>query len=245
MLDLHCHILRGLDDGAADLEESRLMLEIASRNGIETIVTTPHYNSGIAPLIQARHEELSEFAVQYKIKLLTGCEYTLQQAVSIDGPLITLGGTSYLLIDLNTPYMPPYIEQHIFNIALRNYKIILAHVEKLLNISYLDKLLELQRHGVYFQINAASLLGHHGSAIRKTALKLINAGLCQIIASDAHNTRGRTFHLSEAADLICREFSSEAASSIFETNPNLILQNQEPEIHKFKRKSIFAKISGK
>lgn len=242
MIDFHCHILRGIDDGADCLETSCVMLKLAVDDGIKTIITTPHYQTGIEDIITARHEELYQFAVSAGITLLTGCEYTLMQAVELKHNLTTLNSTSYLLVDLNSPYLPPYIEQHIFNIELNNYRVILAHPEKLLNIGHLEKMMELLRHGVYFQINAASVLGFHGGTVKKLALKMIQCGLCHLIASDAHNTRGRSFHLSEAASLISKEFSADVTEQIFECNPELMLQNKEPNMVEFKRKTIFSRL---
>ena len=243
MIDIHCHILHDIDDGPPSLEKASEMLRNAQADGIDTIIATPHFNSATASIIAARRDELSGNAQQYGIKLLTGCEYTLSDfSVELDKTLITLAETSFVLVDLNTCSIPLSMEQLAFKAGLKGFRIILVHPEKLLPLESLRKMLELHQAGIYFQVNAASINGKSGRGAQLTAEKMIAAGICDYIASDAHNVKNRSFETMQAKSRVNVLFGDDAAETIFELNPKLLLKNNEPESIAFKRKSLFARL---
>jgi len=243
MIDIHCHILHDIDDGPPSMEKAIEMLCAARADGIDTIIATPHFNSTTVPMISTRCEELSGHAEQYGIKLLTGCEYTLSDfSVELDKTVIPLGKTSFVLVDLNTYSIPLSMEQLAFKAGLKGLHLILAHPEKLLPLESLRKMIELHQHGIFFQVNAASINGKSGSGAQLTAEKMIAAGICDYIASDAHNVKNRSFETMQAKSRVTALFGDEAAETIFELNQKLLLQNKEPESVAFKRKSLFARL---
>ena len=243
MIDIHCHILHDIDDGPPSLEKAIEMLCAARADGIDTIIATPHFNSTAVPMIPARHEELSGHAQQCGIKLLTGCEYTLSDfSVELDKTVIPLGETSFVLVDINTCSIPLSMEQLAFKAGLKGIHIILVHPEKLLPVESLRGMIELHQHGIFFQVNAASINGKSGRGPQITAGKMIAAGICDYIASDAHNIKNRSFENTQAKSRVTGLFGDEAAETIFELNPQLLLQNKEPESVAFKRKSLFARL---
>jgi protein-tyrosine phosphatase len=243
MIDIHCHILHDIDDGPPSLEKAVAMLQNAQADGIDTIIATPHFNPTTVPMISARRDELSAHAQQYGIKLLTGCEYTLSDfCVELDKAVMPLGETSFVLVDLNTCSIPLSMEQLAFKAGLKGFRIILVHPEKLLPLESLRKMLELHQAGIYFQVNAASINGKSGRGAQMTAEKMIAAGICDYIASDAHNINNRSFETTQAKSRVTGLFGDEAAETIFELNPQLLLQNKESESMAFKRKSLFARL---
>lgn len=243
MIDIHCHILHDIDDGPPSLEKAVAMLRNAKADGIDTIIATPHFNAVTVQMISARREELSATARQCGIKLLTGCEYTLSDfSVELDKTVMPLGETSFVLVDLNTCSIPLSMEQLAFKAGLKGFRIILVHPEKLLPLESLRKMLELHQAGIYFQVNAASINGKSGRGAQLTAEKMIAAGICDYIASDAHNVKNRSFETMQAKSRVTVLFGDEAAETIFELNPQLLLQNKEPESMAFKRKSLFARL---
>lgn len=243
MIDIHCHILHNIDDGPPSLEKSIEMLQTAQADGIDTIIATPHFNSTTTSLISARHDELSSHAQRCGIKLLTGCEYTLSDFTSeLDKPMLPLNGTSFILVDLNTCSIPQFMEQLAFKAGLKGFHIILVHPEKLLAAQSLPKMLELHQQGVFFQVNAASINGKSGKLPQITAEKMIAAGICDYIASDAHSVKNRPFEMQQAKSRVNDLFGNEAAETIFELNPHLLLQNKEPESIAFNRKSLFSRL---
>ena len=243
MIDIHCHILHDIDDGPSSLQKAVKMLDAAMADGIDTIIATPHFTPTVGSMISARHDELSSHAQQCGIKLLTGCEYTLSDFNSeLDKSMLPIGGTSFILVDLNTCSIPQFMEQQAFKAELKGFHIILVHPEKLLAAQSLPKMIELHQHGVFFQVNAASINGKSGKLPQMTAEKMIAAGICDYIASDAHNTVSRPFEMRLAKSRVTDLFGNNAAETIFELNPQLLLQNKEPESIAFKRKSLFARL---
>ena len=243
MIDIHCHILHDIDDGPPSLQKAVEMLCAARADGIDTIIATPHFTPTVASMIAARHDELFSRARQCGIKLLTGCEYALSELNSeLDKSMLPLDGTSFILVDLNTCSIPQFMEQLAFKAELKGFHVILVHPEKLLAAKSLPKMFELHQHGVFFQVNAASINGKSGKLPQMTAEKMIAAGICDYIASDAHNTVSRPFEMRLAKSRVTDLFGNNAAETIFELNPQLLLQNKEPESIAFKRKSLFARL---
>ena len=243
MIDIHCHILHDIDDGPPSQEKAIEMLRAARADGIDTIIATPHFSPAVAPVISSRRGELSGHAQQCGIRLLAGCEYTLSDFNSeLDKTIMPLGETSFVLVDLNSYAIPQFMEQLAFKAGLKGFRMILVHPEKLLSSQNLPKMLELHLHGIFFQVNAASINGRSGPLPRRTAEKMIAAGICDYIASDAHNIESRPFEMQQAKSRVTALFGNDAAGTIFELNPQLLLQNKEPESRAFKRKNIFSRM---
>jgi protein-tyrosine phosphatase len=243
MIDIHCHILHDIDDGPPSLEKAIEMLRAAKSDGIDTIIATPHFNSTTVPVISLRRSELSSHALQCGIKLLTGCEYTLSDfSAELEKSILVLGETSFVLVDLNTCSIPQFMEQLAFKAGLKGLRIILVHPEKLLTAKSLPGMIELHLHGVFFQVNAASINGKSGRFPQIIAKKMIAAGICDYIASDAHNMKNRHFEMKQAKSCVTTLFGNDAAETIFELNPQLLLQNKEPESIAFKPKSLFSSL---
>jgi len=243
MIDIHCHILHGIDDGPTSLEKAVEMLCAARADGIDTIIATPHFNPATVPVISVRRNELSGHAQQCGIKLLTGGEYTLSDfSAELDKTILPLGETSFVLVDLNTCSIPQFMEQLAFKAGLKGFRIILVHPEKLLPTGCMRRMIDLHMHGIFFQVNASSINGKSGRLPRMTAEKMIAAGICDFIASDAHNIECRSFEMQQAKSRITALFGDNAAENIFELNPQLLLLNKEPESIAFKRKSLFSRL---
>jgi protein-tyrosine phosphatase len=243
MIDIHCHILHDIDDGPPSLEKAIEMLCAAGSDGVDTIIATPHFNSTAVPMISSRLNELSGHAQQCGIKLLAGCEYTLSDFnAELDKTMLPLSETSFVLVDLNTYSIPQFMEQLAFKAGLKGFRIILAHPEKLLHSKSLQRMIDLHLCGIFFQVNAASINGKSGRSSRITAEKMIAAGICDYIASDAHNIERRSFEMRQAKSHVAALFGNDAAETIFELNPQLLLRNKEPELIAFKRKSLFSRL---
>ena len=243
MIDIHCHILHDLDDGPHSLEKAIEMLHAARADGVDTIIATPHFNPATVPVIAVRRDELSVHAQQCGIRLLTGCEYTLSDfSAELDKTILPLGETSFVLVDLSTCSIPQFMEQLAFKAGLKGFRIILVHPEKLLSAKSMRGMIDLHMHGIFFQVNADSINGKSGRLPQMTAEKMIAAGICDFIASDAHNIEYRSFEIQRAKSRITALFGDDAAETIFELNPQLLLQNKEPVSIAFKRKSLFSRL---
>jgi len=226
MVDIHCHILPGIDDGASDLSVSLRMLDAAAADGIDTIFCTPHYSMRGGPRADRRRKTLEPRAASLGIRLLPGMEYSYSHIHEEREELRPLGDSSFLLIDLGCPSLPPSLGEFFFVLERRGYQIIIAHPERYL--ADIDSCAELARRGVFFQLNADSVLGRNGAPCRRMAERMIRAGHCHFIASDAHGTH-RTFRLGECRRRLESFRGGEFAEQVMTRNPQRLLNNLPPE----------------
>ncbi len=241
MVDIHCHILPEIDDGAKDFATAEQMLKAAAENGVDTIFCTPHYSEAALAAIPSRLTELQAAAASVGIRLLPGMEYAYRNFPMESTQLRPLGESSFLLIELNCPTLPPAIHDFFFALARRGYQVIIAHPERYL--TELHDCVELAGLGVFFQLNADSILGHNGADRRRMAERMLRSGHCHYIASDAHGVR-RKCRLRECRKRIESRFGALFAEVVFERNPQRLLRNLSPETPKA-RKGWLARLFGR
>ncbi|RIW36062.1 tyrosine protein phosphatase [Bacillus salacetis] len=219
MIDIHSHILPGVDDGAPDFTHSIAMAQQAVKEGIKTMIATPHHLDGKytnpGRLIRERVAELNQRIEEENVpvKILSGQEIRIfgELADELSGTeLLTLGETGpYVLIELPSSQVPRYTEQLLFDIQLKGYIPVIAHPER--NQEIIEnpgQLYNLVKKGAYSQVTALSVAGGFGKKIQKFSLSLIEHNLSHFIASDAHNTRTRPFKMAQALDVIEKKFGS-------------------------------------
>ncbi|MDN6626763.1 MAG: tyrosine protein phosphatase [Pisciglobus halotolerans] len=237
MIDLHCHILLDIDDGAKTIEDSINMAHEAVSEGITHILATPHYKNGhwdnekedILLLVDELQAELD--ARDIPLTIFPG------QEVRINGELfeeIEEGKIQfiderdqYILIEFPTPSIPEYAETMFFELQQMGITPIIVHPER--NHAILkdpDKLLSFVEKGALAQLTAASYTGGFGKEIQKLSKRLIEADLVHFIASDAHNTSSRSFHMKEAYEKLEKEFGVEKVEAYHQVTKDLI--NGEP-----------------
>lgn len=252
VIDIHCHILPRVDDGSSNYTESLLMAKQAESEGIRTIVATPHHQNGTynnfkAEILQ-KASELNEYLKSEKVDvtILPGQETRIYGEFVEDfkdDEIMTLGNvSSYVFLELPSSSVPRYTDQLCFDIQMLGLTPIIVHPER--NTELLenpDKLYRLIKNGAASQITAASLTGYFGKKIQKFTFDLVEANLTHFLASDAHNTKSRTFKMSEALDLVEKKYGTDLLY-YFIDNAELILDGQDiyreiPE--KVKRKKIF------
>jgi len=202
-IDIHTHILPGLDDGPRNMDESLLMAKWYSNIGIKTIIATPHYIHGTAWVSTREQirEEVNRLQEQISIKkisltVLPGMEIALNNQLKItfdDSILTPLGRSGYFLLEPSFYDPPQNLFELIDSMAAHKRNIVLAHPER---ASFCQKspqiIPELVKRGVKIQLNLGSLLGRFGNVCKKTALHLIASHCVHYIASDAHSTSDRT-----------------------------------------------------
>lgn len=238
MIDLHCHILPGLDDGASDLEAALAMARIASADGIKAIACTPHLVPGVynntGPVIRAAVERLQDDIAKTGIALRLTFGADIHIAPGLVGQLrsgqaLSLNGTRYFLFEPTHHIAPPRMEDQVFGLLAAGYVPILTHPERLTWIeNHYATVKRLARSGVLMQLTAGSLTGRFGSRPRYWAERILDEGLCHIVATDAHDPRRRPPHLAEARDVVARRFGDEEALNTVLTRPLGILNNVAP-----------------
>jgi len=238
VIDLHTHILPGLDDGAETLEDSIRMAEVAAADGITRLVATPH---GAEWGLQASREDLDARIGELQAALTArgvnvvvhpGLEAYLDPDLvkRVDaGNIFPLNNTRYVLVELPLYGYPRYVDQVFFDLQLKGYYPILAHPERNDGIQKDHRLLErLVERGVLAQLTAGSLLGAWGAAVKRTAQVFVERRLVHTIASDAHTWDGaRAPRLSSAVQAAARLIGEEAALAMVERTPEKILAGQE------------------
>ena len=236
MIDLHCHILSGIDDGAQTVTDSLAMAQKAVQEGIHTIVATPHHQNGkyvnerTSIIHQVKHlnDELEQHEIP--LKVLPGQEVRLYGDLLEDyeaGKIVTLNETNkYIFIEFPSNHVPRYAEQLLYELRVKGMIPIIVHPERNAElIEQPDKLYNLVNKGALTQVTAGSLLGKFGKN-QKFSLQLVEHNLTHMIASDAHNTTSRGFHLAESYELIEKECGMNVMSDLKE-NPYLIISGKQ------------------
>jgi protein-tyrosine phosphatase len=200
VLDLHSHILPGLDDGADDIEISLEMARIAVMEGVHTMAATPHVNFDyhVEPeTVVSRVGELSVALAGADIALavLPGAEISIPRAAHLNDDALasfSIGGGGTLLIE--SPYIKGIgsMEELLFDLQVRGFRVLLAHPERCPTFQDdPDRLRRIVARDVYCTVNTGSLAGAFGRRVRAFAIELVRSGLVHAIASDAHNDGGR------------------------------------------------------
>ena len=238
MIDLHCHLLPGVDDGAANMAVSLEMARIAVADGISTVVCTPHIlptvydNSG--PNIRVAVSRLKTALTEAGIPLsvLPGADVhiapDLIEGLS-GGRVLTLADSRYLLLEPPHHVLPPGLRDCVFGLMTAGYTPILTHPERLAWIGHhFDVIQQLASSGTLMQITAGSLTGRFGRRARHWSERMLDEGLVDLLATDAHDTGGRAPRLSEAVAVVMERCGEEQASQMVWTLPRAILDNLDP-----------------
>ncbi|ASN04223.1 tyrosine-protein phosphatase [Virgibacillus necropolis] len=249
MIDIHCHILPGIDDGAVTEADSLAMAREAVQQGIHTIIATPHHKNGkyenTKGSIVKSVEVLSELLVNEDVPLtlLAGQEIRINGDMIDDiekSELLSLNHTKYMFVEFPSSSVPRYAKQMLFDLQVSGYTPVIVHPER--NSELVQnpaKLYDFVRKGALTQVTAASLIGKFGKSIQKFSKQLVDANLTHFIASDAHNTTTRGFCMKDAYQELRSEFGADTFY-LFMENCQLLADNQnvnkmEPSMVKKKK----------
>ena len=226
MVDIHSHILYGLDDGPKSVDISRAMLDLAVASGTSVLVATPHsdlrysYNRST---VEAKLDELRTLTGG-RIELHAGCEMhlsyeNLRGAVE-DPARFAIGRGPYLLVELPEDRLPPNTRKLLGSLIHAGLAPIIAHPERnpLLRHNF-NELRQWVTDGCLIQVTAQSLSGRFGRSAQAAATALVRDGLVHFLASDAHDARHRPPGLAQAFDLVSERWGEELAVSLCITNP--------------------------
>lgn len=236
MIDLHCHILPGIDDGAQTIESSVEMAKQAISQGINTIVATPHHQNGkyinekadIEQYVQKLNEEFQQRNLT--LTILPGQESRIFGEMVEeyhDNKLLTLNNShKYVFVEFPSSQVPRYTEKLLFNLQSEGLIPIIVHPERNSRlIEDPDLLYNLVNKGALTQVTASSLTGHFGKKIQKFSHQLIESNLTHIIASDAHNTSHRSFRMDMAFEIVEKEYGMDMVY-LFNDNAHSIIKGQ-------------------
>ena len=241
MIDIHCHILPDVDDGPGSVKESLAMAEIARKDGIHTIVATPHTLDGVYrntfPDIIARVASLQKVFYENRmdIRLFAGadvhlCTRLMERVNSGEAGTIN-GENKHLLLELPSQSIPEGVRDEIFSLKLNGITPIITHPERNAVIQRDPGILyELISMGALAQVTAMSLTGNFGPRPLRCAGKFLEMGMAHLVASDAHSTVHRIPGLERAYGIVQRKLGQAEAEEVFINRPAKILSGEAVDV---------------
>jgi protein-tyrosine phosphatase len=238
MIDLHCHILPGIDDGAADVSVSLGMARALVADGVSVVACTPHilpgvyHNAGpqIRDAVQQLHGEFDQEGIP--LHLVTGADvHIVPDLVGglQSGQLLSIADTRYVLIEPPHNVAPPRLEETFFGLMVAGYVPILTHPERLSWIkTHYAAVERLFQAGVWMQITAGSLAGAFGRHPLYWAERMLDEGRVHLVATDAHDVRQRPPNLGRGRDLAAMRVGTDEAENLVLRRPEGVLRNEEP-----------------
>lgn len=233
MIDLHSHILPGLDDGAANLNQAIEMARIAVDCGIRGMAVTPHCvddrRINIRSAMMLLRDALQE--AQIPLILYPGMEIFGHENTAkmlLEGKLLTLNSSRYPLIEFNFNGSGEEETMILESVIEAGYVPLVAHPERYAYLQQDPQILnDWHRMGCLFQVNRGSFLGHFGERSRNLAYEMTARGFTTVVASDAHSNQHRIPWMRDAKNILEREISPVAAQYLLRQNPLKVLKNEE------------------
>lgn len=232
MIDLHCHLLPYVDDGARDLEEAEKLLSMEAEQGVTALCLTPHLRRGMFETpdetIRRQFERLQPIAVEKGMRLYLSREYhwdALFWEKLYDRELLPMG-QNVLLTEFSPRHSARQMLAAVNSVRSEGYIPLLAHVERYPATSA-ALLRELRQAGAIIQANADAVLGYDGRQAKKLLRELLQAGLVDVIASDAHSSGERPPRLRECCNLLKKKLGNEPAKKLLLTNPRTIIMGND------------------
>jgi protein-tyrosine phosphatase len=236
MIDIHHHLLWGVDDGAKDFETSVAMAKASAADGVTHVVCTPHANGQYpydpavnAAKVQELQAKLDAERVPLKVGL--GCDFHLSYDNIIDAKTdparFSVNGLGYLMVEIPDYGVPPGLSETFYELQLAGLTPVLTHPERNPTLQAdQSRLGQWMRGGVLVQVTGDSVTGKMGRAAEKLAHTLLAKRWVHFLATDAHNVSSRPPRLSEARKIVAKKYGVEYADSLVETNPRAVFEGK-------------------
>jgi protein-tyrosine phosphatase len=256
MIDIHHHLLFGLDDGSRDIETSLKMVDMAARDGITHIVCTPHANDRFhydRPHNELLLDEIRE-RIGNKVTLGLGCDFHLSYdniQDALDHPdRYTINGRKYLLVEFADSIIPDSITDSFFELTILKQRPIITHPERNPVLQrHPERLGEWVRDGALVQVTSSSLTGRFGKTAFASAKMFLDRDWVHFLATDAHNIESRPPILSEGYNYLKQHYGRETADRLCIQNPRAVFYGEDlgsqPEPKHVRKKDTEAIIPGK
>ena len=230
MIDIHCHLLPGLDDGADTLETAFDMAEMAIAQGITHVIGTPHASPEyqfIPELVKQRRDELQE-QFEGRLVIASGCDFHLSfenlREIRSAPERFTVNQKNYLLVEFAEFSIPPSLDQALHELQLAGLRPIITHPERHPQLRRInDEFKEWVRMGCLVQVTAQSLLGRFGRKSEESGWDMIRSGVAHFVASDAHDTTDRPPRLDLAFQAVSGRLGEPCAKRLFVENPTAVI----------------------
>lgn len=236
-VDIHCHILPGVDDGARDLPQALDLLKNARSQGIGAVLLTPHYrgryHGNVRGKLTAVFEELCKAAKAQcpDLELYLGCEVGYELDISekiTEGSVLSLNNTQYVLLEFQEKSFRSRIMEGVLEVLNFGYVPIIAHAERYEAFRSRPQLIEeVAELGALVQINAHSVMGKGGFWIKRFCHKLLKAHLVHFVATDAHDLKQRRPEMKSCYRLIRKKYGQAYADALFIRNGRAVLSGED------------------
>lgn len=234
MIDIHHHLLFGLDDGAKDLETSEAMARMAAADGITHIVCTPHANAHFRfdPAVNRERLEQLRARLDGRVTLGLGCDFHLSfeniEDAKKNPAKYTINGKQYLLVEFADLSIPQQMMQVFYEFQLAGMQPIITHPERNLTIQKSPQRLdEWLKAGCLAQVTASSLTGRFGRGVMGFAQRLLDENKIHFLATDAHDLESRPPRMKEAYEFVANRCGAETAERLCVANPRAAFYGEE------------------
>ena len=227
-VDMHCHVLPEVDDGAQSLDDTRKMLQMAHDEGVRYIIATPHYHPHRGkqpPRILRRQlrlvrEEAAKISGRLKVYLGTEIYFGQDVPDRLEREeILTMNRTRVVLVEFSSGDSFERICQGIQQVQMGGYEIILAHIERYQSVlTDIDKAHHLVQMGVKIQINVDSITGENGRKVKRYVCQLMDHDLVFCVGTDAHRPKVRPPHMKSAAEFVTKKYGEKYMRRIFFSN---------------------------
>lgn len=234
-IDIHSHILPGIDDGSADEKQTRSMLKDAYAQGIRTICATPHFRPSMFRVSLSKRQSAFELTQSIAaemfpdMKIFLGNElYYAEDGFDYikDGVCKTMAETRYVLVEFGTSIDYTLLKKRINRFVMEGYIPIIAHIERYDNVrTDIERVEELIEAGAYIQVNAEGIC-ESSFPVRKFVKKLLKYELVHFMASDSHNDTNRSYNFDKAFSYIIKKYGESYLDKLMYYNPDKMLNNE-------------------
>lgn len=236
MIDIHSHIIYGVDDGAQSQDQSLRMICEAERSGIKVIVATPHVRDQSLNYekLEENFQNLSRKASEYGVVLKLGCEAHIHTDIVTlykSNKVLTLGNSRHMLIEFPFNYIPLYTNDLLYKLRLEGIAVVIAHPERYRYfVDDFNLFLRFLDTGCLMQLDAASIIGKHGSRIKSFCKKVIKMKKAHFVSSDAHCAEHYREWYLKSMKKVQRWAGEEYAEELYFKNAARILDNTKEEV---------------
>lgn len=237
LIDIHCHILPGVDDGAKSLSESIEMLQLEYEEGVRMIIATPHYRPRMfecsMETIQQQYLQVKDAAknVGEGMEVFLGCEHHAYIEMTddlLEKQRVTMAESDYVLTEFSEYSEFRFIRERIYDLLSNGFEPIIAHAERYKCLVENVKLIpELIQMGAFIQVNAGSITGDDGRKVKSFCKKLMKNDFLHFIGTDGHDVKERPPHMAACAAYMEKKMGAEYTRRILVENPSRILNSKQ------------------